>query len=126
MRGGQWIEVPGVLESIPIFVKSGSILPMEQGLQYASEEVDTPMEIKIYPGQDVEFILYEDAGDDYEYEEGMFNQIKLSWEDEEKILRIGSANHDFLQSLCHRQGKVIVGNKEHTFTYTGEEIEICF
>ena len=118
--------MPIVLESIPVFVKAGSIIPMEQGMQYASEELDTPMELKIYPGKDAVFTLYEDAGDDYGYEEGRFNQISLVWNDADKALQIGKAELDFAQSLLHRNGKVVLGSKELEFIYTGEELEIRF
>lgn len=123
-EGGQWIEVSVSMEQIPVFVKAGSIIPMEQGLQYASEEVDTPLELRIYPGKDGEFTLYEDAGDDYGYEEGIYNRISMSWNDKDRKLRIGAAGHDFPQSICHRTCRVIAGGAECTFVYDGAELEM--
>lgn len=125
-EGGQWIEMPVVLEHIPVFVKSGSIIPMERGLQYAEEEVIEPMEIHIYPGKHAEFLLYEDSGDDYGYEEGSCNRIKMSWDDTRRVLSIGSARYDFPQSICHRKCKAVINGEVRTFAYTGEEVEISF
>lgn len=123
-EGGQWIDMPVSMEQIPVFVKAGSIIPMEQGLQYASEEVDTPLELRVYPGKDGEFILYEDGGDDYGYEDGIYNRISISWNDKDRKLRVGAAKHDFPQSICHRTCRVIAGEAECTFVYDGAELEM--
>lgn len=83
-EGGQWIEMPVTLESIPVFIKAGSIIPMQRGLQYADEKVDTPMEIHVYRKKDekekIAFTLYEDAGDDYGYEDGKYQQTQITWD----------------------------------------------
>ena len=50
------------IDRIPVFVKAGSMIPMEQRLTYADECVDTPFEIHIYPGADASFDLYEGRG----------------------------------------------------------------
>lgn len=123
-EGGQWIDMPVSMEQIPVFVKAGSIIPMEQGLQYASEEVDTPLELRVYPGKDGEFILYEDGGDDYGYEDGIYNRISISWNDKDRKLRVGAAKHDFPQSICHRTCRVIAGEAECTFVYDGAQLEM--
>lgn len=123
-EGGQWIDVPVSMEQIPVFVKAGSIIPMEQGLQYASEEVDTPLELRVYPGKDGQFTLYEDGGDDYGYEDGIYNRIPISWNDKDRKLRVGAAKHDFPQSICHRTCRVIAGEAECTFVYDGAELEM--
>lgn len=123
-EGGQWIDIPVDLMRIPVFVKAGSILPMEQGMQYASEEVETPLKIHIYPGKDAHFTLYEDAGDDYGYEEGISNQITLDWKEERKTLLIGAAEYDFPQSIMHRRMKVILDGEEWEAEYRGEAMKI--
>lgn len=129
--GGQWIDIPVTLAYIPVFVKAGSVIPMEESLEYASEEVDTPFEINIYPGKDTVFTLYEDAGDDYSYEEGIYNRITLNWEEREKTLTVGPAEHDFPQSIRNRSLRIILNKKESGRTervvdYYGEEIKIYF
>lgn len=130
-EGGRWVEIPVTLEQIPVFVKAGSILPMEQKLEYASEAVDTPFEISIYPGRDTVFTLYEDAGDDYGYEEGIFNRITLSWKDGERIFTIGAAGHDFPQSIRNRSIRILLkegasGTKERVIDYQGRTAEVRF
>ena len=73
--GGQEMIADTPIDRIPVFVKAGSVIPMEQRLTYADECVDTPFEIHIYPGADASFALYEDEGDGYGYEKGGYNSI---------------------------------------------------
>ena len=68
--GGQTLQVPSPIDEIPLFVKAGSILPMGPFIQYAAESVD-PLELRVYPGADGSFTLYEDENDTYNYEDGM-------------------------------------------------------
>lgn len=123
LKGGQWVNIPVTLGHIPLFVKEGSVIPMEKGLMYASEEAETPFEIHIYPGKDARFMLYEDAGDDYGYEEGIYNQIAIDWDDKESVLKVGAAEYDFPQSICHRKCRAIVNGKEYSFRYKGTPIK---
>ena len=80
-EGGQNISVEVSLDHIPLFVRAGGILPMEHQLQYASELVDTPLEIHLYTGEDGSFIWYEDDGESYAYEKGEYNQILMCWDE---------------------------------------------
>lgn len=90
-EGGQRVTVEAPLGKMPIFVKAGSILPMAQDeLQYANQELKQPILLKVYTGQDASFFLYEDAGDDYSYEEGAYAITTLSWKEKEGILTIGN------------------------------------
>ena len=122
--GGQWIAVSAEIDRIPVFVKAGSVIPMEESLQYACEETDAPFEFRVYPGKDAEFILYEDAGDDYGYEEGICNRISVTWEDAGKKLKVGSAKYDFPQSIRRRKCRVTTPESERVVEYQGEYMEI--
>ena len=53
------------------------------------------MEIRIYPGADATFTLYEDEGDNYHYEKGLFSTIGLSWDDSQSTLTIGNREGTF-------------------------------
>ncbi len=70
LNGGQTISTDAPLNKIPLFIKAGSIIPMGPAIQYATENND-PIEIRIYPGADGIFALYEDQNDNYNYEKGM-------------------------------------------------------
>ena len=125
-HGGQWITVPVTLDHIPVFVRAGAIVPMEQSLQYAGEVVDTPLELHIIPGADGTFALYEDEGDGYGYETGRCNVISMHWNDQERKLTIGPSNYRFPQGLWGRTCRVLVEGQEQLVTYTGAPLEIIF
>ncbi|NJK85936.1 MAG: DUF5110 domain-containing protein [Bacteroidales bacterium] len=82
-KGGQNIDAEAPIEIMPLFVKAGSIVPMGPFIQYASEKID-PIEIRVYPGADGLFNLYEDEGDTYNYEKGAYSIIPFTWNDAEK------------------------------------------
>ncbi len=84
--GGQWIEAEATLEHIPLFVRAGSILPVGPVRQHALEASVKPLELRVYPGADGAFRLYDDAGDGYGYEKGEFGITSLTWNDKEKRL----------------------------------------
>jgi alpha-D-xyloside xylohydrolase len=76
-NGGQTIERPVKLQSIPLFVRAGSIIPFGPYLQYATEKAADPLEIRVYPGADGSFTLYEDEGENYNYETGKYSTIRF-------------------------------------------------
>ena len=124
-EGGQWIAVDGILDKIPVFIREGSIIPMEQGLEYAGEVSDNPFEFHVYEGKDGFFQLYEDSGDGYDYEKGIYNLISVSWNNTEKELCIGESKYAFPQSICGRSCVLYTssGGKKG-FSYNGKEIKI--
>lgn len=93
--GGQSVHVDVTLEKIPLFVKAGAILPFGPKKQYASDDTGKPFEIRIYPGADATFTIYEDEGDNYNYEEGRFATFDLVWKDTERILEISERKGSF-------------------------------
>lgn len=84
--GGQWITVESPIDQIPVFVKAGTILPLSKGIQYADEQPEEGLEIRIYPGADGTFTLYEDAGNGYGFEKGEYALTKFCWDDQGKKL----------------------------------------
>jgi len=77
------------LSRIPLLVKAGSILPMGPFVQYVSEKPADPVELRIYPGKDGRFVLYEDEGDGYGYEKGKRSTIVFTWNDKARLLTVG-------------------------------------
>ena len=84
--GGQEVTVDAPLNHMPLFVRAGSIVPMVEGLQYADQVPEGPMELRVYPGADADFALYEDAGDGYGYEDGAYTLTRFHWDDTKKTL----------------------------------------
>jgi alpha-D-xyloside xylohydrolase len=86
LRGGQWMEADAPLTTVPLFVRAGSILPLGPVKQFVSQENDQPLVLRVYPGADGDFTLYDDAGDGYGYERGEFGLLRLHWDDRERSL----------------------------------------
>ena len=88
--GGQTLNLAVPLSSMPLFVRAGSILPFGPALQHTAEKSAQPVELRVYPGANAEFALYDDAGDGYGYEKGEHATIQLTWDDKAETLTIGS------------------------------------
>ena len=79
--GGRLVSVDAPLERIPLFVRAGAIIPMAEGLQYADQEPEGPIQIHVWRGADGAFDLYDDAGDGYGYERGDYTLTRLRWDE---------------------------------------------
>ncbi|WP_243117114.1 glycoside hydrolase family 31 protein [Lacrimispora algidixylanolytica] len=124
-EGGQWVTAQAPIEKIPVFVREGAIIPMEAGLDYAGEVVHTPFEFHVYEGKDGSFHLYEDSGDGYDYEAGIYNYILISWDDRKKELCIGESKYSFPQSIWGRDCVLRTsGGREVFFSYDGKETRV--
>jgi alpha-D-xyloside xylohydrolase len=87
--GGQVIQADAPLETLPLYVRAGSILPLGPAIQHTGAQPGAPLELRVYPGADVRFLLYEDEGDGYAYEQGAFAWIPVEWNDMAKLLTVG-------------------------------------
>ncbi len=94
-QGGQTIEAASPLETIPVFVRAGSILPLGQPVQHTGEDPFGPLELRVYPGADGAFDLYEDSGDGYGYEDGAFAVTTMRWSDSTRHLTIEGRSGGF-------------------------------
>ena len=111
ITGGNTITSAAPIEKIPILVKSGSIIPMGPFIQYAAEKPADPIEIRIYPGADGTFTLYEDECDNYNYERGIYSTISFSWNDVKRQLTIGKRNGSFPGILEQRTFQILLVKK---------------
>lgn len=106
--GGQVIEAEAPLERMPLFVRAGSILPMGPVVQWDGEKPCDPIEVRVYPGANGAFTLYEDEGDGYDYERGAYATIPMAWDDTAGRLRIGERRGAFPGMLQRRTFRVVV------------------
>lgn len=85
--GGQTAEVPAPYDRMPLFVPSGSIIPMGEVVQHTAQ-TQTHIDLLIYPGADASFSLYEDDGFHYDYEKGLYSQVHFRYDEASSVLRI--------------------------------------
>jgi len=112
ISGGKSINKETPIDIMPIYIKAGSIVPFGPKVQYAKEKKDTPIEIRIYPGKNATFTLYEDEGDNYNYEKGNYSTIDFKWDDSTSTLSIGKRNGNFNGMLKERRFKVVLASTE--------------
>ena len=135
IAGGQTIDAAAPIETLPLYIKAGSIVPMGPYLQYATEKVADPIEIRVYTGADADFVLYEDENDTYNYEQGKFSTIALNWNEASKTLTIKDRKGEFPGMLKDRTFRIVYvtttngkgiepAAKAQTVKYSGQEISI--
>jgi alpha-D-xyloside xylohydrolase len=133
--GGQMIDAPAPLSSVPIFIRAGSIIPMGPDVEYSTEKPADPIELRVYPGADGDFTLYEDENDNYDYEKGIHSTIAMHWDDGGRILRIAARDGSFPGMLAsrtfhvvvarpgHGAGPVLTADPDKSVTYSGAAVE---
>ena len=124
-QGGQTITLQTALDRVPMFVRAGSILPLAPEMQYVGEKTWDQLEIRLYPGADGSFLLYEDEGDNYQYEKGAYATIAFQWQDSTRTLTIGAQQGSYPGMLKTRQFVIVLPDgTSKTVDYNGQQIEI--
>ena len=111
VEGGQTVTANAPYETMPLYVKAGSIIPVGEELQYASEKPGAPITLYVYAGADATFTLYEDEGTNYDYEKGKYSNITFSYNDSTKELTVGDRAGEFDQMIKERVFKVVYVGK---------------
>ena len=106
--GGQTVNKDCPLDTFPLYVRAGSIVPMGPVVQYATEKPDAPYEIRVYPGADATFTIYEDDNETYAYEKGQRATYDLVWNDAAKTLSIGARQGGFPGMVATRELNVVL------------------
>lgn len=87
--GGTKVLADAPINRLPLYVPEGSIVPLGPDIQYATEQSSAPTELRVYPGRDADFELYDDAGDTYDYEKGVYSIIPMHWDESRRTLTLG-------------------------------------
>lgn len=106
VSGGQTIAAEAPLDRIPIYARAGSIIPFGPAVQSASVKAD-PIELRIYAGADGDFTLYEDEGDNYNYEHGAYSVTPIHWDDKTSTLTVGDRHGSFPGILEHKTFRIV-------------------
>jgi alpha-D-xyloside xylohydrolase len=118
LEGGETIDAPAPYESIPIYVKGGSILPTGPELQYTGERAADPLTLWVYTGGDAAFELYEDDGVSYAYEKGAFSTIPIRWDEKAATLTIGERSGSYPGMTAARDVRVVFVSKDAPVGHT--------
>lgn len=136
VRGGRYINRETPIDIIPLYVRAGSIIPVGETMQYATQIPADNLELRIYTGKDAGFLLYEDENDNYNYEKGQYSTIPIHWSDTKNTLIIGKRTGSFPGMITERSFNIVLVSEkagygdqltEHvykTIKYCGEELVV--
>jgi len=136
--GGTVVEADAPYEWMPLFAREGSLIPTGPDIQYTGEKEADPLTLWVYAGADGAFELYEDEGDNYNYEDGAYTLIPLTWNEAERTLTIGKREGEYRGMLHERTVNVIMVSEnravkldfgrppDKSVKYSGEEIKVRF
>ena len=121
-KGGQDIKVSTLLKTVPMMVRVGSIVPLGPEMEYVGQKDWKELEVRVYPGADGRFDLYEDEGDNYNYEKGEYSIIPMTWSEKTKTLTIGERKGSYKGMIEERTFKVVLPDgKTESVEYKGEK-----
>jgi alpha-glucosidase (family GH31 glycosyl hydrolase) len=126
LDGGREISRPVDLETIPLYVRAGSILPLGPVKQFAAEKVDGPLSLSIYPGADASFLLYEDDGASFNYRQGEWMGIQMTWDDALRTLHLHLAPGSRMIPPKPRAIRVQLAETTRNLVFDGNPLEVQF
>ena len=122
---GTDVNAPAPLDSIPVFQKAGSIVVKGPVTMYADAQRGLPLEVVVAPGFDAEFALYDDEGDNYDYEKGSSSTVRIAWNEAAGELtfgkRSGAAPGQPERQKFHVR---VIGRGDADVDYTGERLTV--
>jgi alpha-D-xyloside xylohydrolase len=136
LEGGQTIDADASIATIPLYVRAGSIVPLGPNVEYATAPTPEATELRVYPGADGSFKVYEDEGDNYNYEHGAYATYTLSWNDRSHALTISDRKgsftgmrptivfHAVLVRPGHGSGSEVSTEADKTIDYAGKAITV--
>ena len=126
-QGGQNVELQTSLDRVPMFVRAGSILPLGPEMEYVGEKAWDNLEMRIYPGANGTFVLYEDEGDSYNYEKGTYTTITFEWNDKGRTLTIGARRGSYPGMLQSRKFTIVTSDgRQKEVDYRGIKTVVRF
>jgi len=134
-ESGRFIDTAAPLDRMPLYVRAGSIVPMGPEEEYSSQKPADLIELRVYPGADADFTLYEDEGDTYNYEKGKYATIPIHWNDSTQTLTLGDRKGSFPGMLNRRTFNFVLVREDHgagvepavsaqLVQYSGSEVEV--
>ncbi len=122
--GGREITRELDLETMPLYARAGTILPLGPVKQHVYEKSDEALTVSIYPGQDNSFLIYEDDGKSFDYRKGEWMGIQMSWNDARRVLQLRLAEGSKLLPPLRRNLEVKLNEVTRQVEFTGKSIEL--
>jgi alpha-glucosidase (family GH31 glycosyl hydrolase) len=126
LAGGREISRAVDLETLPLYVRAGAILPLGPVKQYTGETSDQPLTLSVYPGKDFSFLLYEDDGSSFNYRKGEWMGIQMEWNDGRRSLSLRLAPGSRMLPPLRRNFEVKLGETVRPVPFDGSPVEVEF
>jgi alpha-glucosidase (family GH31 glycosyl hydrolase) len=126
LDGGREISRKVDLETIPLYIRAGSILPLGPVKQFVGEKVEQPLSVSIYPGGDTSFLLYEDDGSTFNYRKGEWMGIQMDWHDATQTLTMRLAAGSRMLPPSHRKLDVQLAQQTRSVVFDGSPVKVVF
>jgi len=126
LEGGREFTRPVDLETMPLYVQAGTILPLGPVKQHADEKLDQPLSISIYPGADAAFLLYEDDGRSFNYRKGEWMGTDLQWADARRVLTLHLVPGSRMLPPVRRRIKVKLDSAVKSLDFDGAPRDLSF
>jgi alpha-glucosidase/alpha-D-xyloside xylohydrolase len=126
LEGGREVSRNVDLETTPLYVRAGSILPLGPVKQYTQERVDQPLSISIYPGDNASFLVYEDDGISFNYRKGEWMGLQLDWNDTRRRLTMNLAPGSRMLSPQIRHIEVKFNQTTRALAFEGKPVDVFF
>ncbi|NPD81608.1 DUF5110 domain-containing protein [Prevotella sp. PINT] len=125
--GGSEVSLDLSLADNPFFVRAGAIVPIGPDVQWTTEKAWDDLELKVYPGANGKFTLYEDEGDSYNYEKGQYTEIPITWNDKSRTLTIGRRKGSYPGMIAKRSFRVVLPDGAvKKVAYSGKAVNVKF
>ena len=126
LDGGREVSREVDLETMPLYIRAGSILPLGPVKQYTEEKVDGPLSVQIYPGSDASFLLYEDDGISFNYRRGEWMGIQMDWHDAKRTFNLRLAPGSRMQPPLRRSLEVQLDQETRSVEFDGGPLQVTF
>jgi alpha-glucosidase (family GH31 glycosyl hydrolase) len=126
IEGGREITRGVDLETMPLYVRAGAILPLGPVRQYTAEKSEEPLHLTVYPGTDGQFALFEDDGKSFNYRKGEWMGVHMTWNDAKRVLALDLEKGSRMLPPQRRQIEVKVQSEIKEVHFEGKRVEVKF
>jgi alpha-glucosidase/alpha-D-xyloside xylohydrolase len=125
-EGGREIVRKVDLETLPLFVRGGSIIPMGPVRQYTSELSEGPLTLAVAPGANADRFLYEDDGESFDFKQGKYMRIDMHWDNVARTLalRLASGARMLREAPLALEVRLIDSSQVKRLMFTGNPVEV--
>jgi alpha-D-xyloside xylohydrolase len=113
IKGGQTVNTAAPIDILPLYIKAGSVIPMGPVVEYATQKANKAIELRIYPGANGQFTMYEDENENYNYEKGQYATFTFKWNDKLQQLNISATKGHFPGMLKQRTFNIVMVKDGH-------------